>query len=293
MELLQLKYFQTVARYEHITQAAKELNIAQPSLSIMISRLEGELGIPLFKRKGRNIELNEFGKAFLRHVNRIFIELGNAKQEAQELAGVQNCLISLATTSTRFLSGLLKEFLLIHPEARFRQFVASIQETRDYLQADEIDFCITSPPIEGPEIESITLLEDEILLAVPATHRFAGRSSIRLEEVADDHFISLIECYSFREITDNLCRLAGFTPNVVFEGDTLLMSELLQLGAGIALLPESACKQYSPAAFSVVLLKIEKPLCRRTIGLSWLQHKYLSEVARSFYPFVVDYYKTF
>jgi DNA-binding transcriptional LysR family regulator len=61
MELLQLRHFQIVARLQHISRAAEELNITQPSLSIMISRLEDELGVRLFDRKGRSIKLNEAG----------------------------------------------------------------------------------------------------------------------------------------------------------------------------------------------------------------------------------------
>ena len=64
MELLQLKYFQTVAYMEHISKAAKKLNISQPSLSLMIKRLEDEMGTPLFDRIGRNIQLNDSGKYF-------------------------------------------------------------------------------------------------------------------------------------------------------------------------------------------------------------------------------------
>jgi len=75
MELLQLKYFQTVARQEHMTRAAAELGIAQPALSQTISRLEAELGISLFERVGRGIRLSEFGKAYALRVERIFQEL--------------------------------------------------------------------------------------------------------------------------------------------------------------------------------------------------------------------------
>ena len=64
MELLQLQYFQAVARTGNITQAAKELYISQPCLSRSISRLEQSLGVALFDRKGRNIVLNQYGKAF-------------------------------------------------------------------------------------------------------------------------------------------------------------------------------------------------------------------------------------
>ena len=64
MELSQLKYFEIVAKHEHITRAAEELHIAQPSLSKAISRLEAELGVELFDRQGRNIKLNSFGRVF-------------------------------------------------------------------------------------------------------------------------------------------------------------------------------------------------------------------------------------
>lgn len=83
MELLQLKYFQTVAYTEHISKAAEQLKIAQPSLSLTIKRLENELGTNLFERKGRNIKLSSAGKILLKHVNRIFTEIENAQTEIQ------------------------------------------------------------------------------------------------------------------------------------------------------------------------------------------------------------------
>jgi len=65
MELLQLKYFRTIARFEHMTRAAEELHIAQPALSKTVSLLEKELGVLLFDRRGRNIFLNQYGKILL------------------------------------------------------------------------------------------------------------------------------------------------------------------------------------------------------------------------------------
>ena len=69
MELTQLRYFQVAAYYEHISRAAAELNISQPALSTMISRLERELGVSLFDHNGRSIVLNQNGKRFLKRVN--------------------------------------------------------------------------------------------------------------------------------------------------------------------------------------------------------------------------------
>lgn len=95
MDLLQLKYFQTVARLEHMTQAAKALSIARPSLSQTIAHLEDELGIPLFERQGRRIRLNAFGRALLLHVERLFRELDEARQELADLAGTEHGQIAL------------------------------------------------------------------------------------------------------------------------------------------------------------------------------------------------------
>lgn len=81
MDLLQLQYFQVVARLENITHAAKELHVAQPSISKTIARLEESLGVPLFERSGRRIRLNRFGEAFLRRVERCFNELNDGQRD--------------------------------------------------------------------------------------------------------------------------------------------------------------------------------------------------------------------
>ena len=78
MNLNQLYYFQKIAKLQHYHQAAKELNISQPSLSRSISNLEDELGVSLFQKNGRNIELTKYGRIFLEHVNRILEEINIA-----------------------------------------------------------------------------------------------------------------------------------------------------------------------------------------------------------------------
>ncbi len=64
MEIQQLEYFKTVAEMQHMTQAAEKLNISQPALSKSISNIEQEIGVPLFDRQGRSINLNRYGKLF-------------------------------------------------------------------------------------------------------------------------------------------------------------------------------------------------------------------------------------
>lgn len=291
MDFLQLKYFQVVARLEHVTRAAEQLSIAQPSLSQSIARLEEELGVPLFDRQGRRIRLNQFGRTFLKRVERIFLELDEGKREVADLAGLENGAISLAVASTQPLPELLSSFLASYPRVRFRLFQQhALATVIQQLEHGEIDLCISSPPIEQPGITWVPLLTEEIFLLVPAGHRLAGRGSIRLVEAADEPFISLKPGYGMRDLLDKLCAEAGFVPNVAFEGDeSATVRGFVTAGLGVSIVAGRGW-QIGPANQPVVFLHIEEPVCRRTIGLAWLEDRYLSEAARRFQQFVIDYF---
>lgn len=288
MELLQLKYFKTVARTEHITKAAQELHISQPALSVTISRLEEELGVPLFDRIGRKIQLNTFGKAFLKQVDTALEALEVGKRQVTDMAGLEHGSVFIATTTLNRVSELLTPFLALYPHINFRITQASTEELKvQLLEKGEIDFCFTPSPIEQPGIYSLPLMTEEIVLAVPSTYRLKDRHRIKLSEVADDPFISLKPGYSFREITDNFCRLAGFTPNIVCEGDEpAATSGLVRTGLGVAFLPIAAKKELPP----LTLLHIEEPICQWTSHLLWNEKHYLSLAAQTFREFVVQHY---
>lgn len=127
MELTQLRYFQVAAYYEHISRAAAELNISQPALSTMISRLERELGVSLFDHNGRSIVLNQNGKRFLKRVNHILMEVEDSKRELQDMADENDSSISLAVSSSQFLQGI-HAFMYQHPNYKWNQRVAENKE---------------------------------------------------------------------------------------------------------------------------------------------------------------------
>lgn len=289
MDLLQLKYFQTVARIEHITNAAEELHISQPSLSKVIARLEDDLGVPLFERKGRQIKLNNYGKTFLRRVNRIFTELEDGKHELSEMRGNENNKISVALNVMSLIPELLKEYLKKFPHTRFRQTIGTIAEMQQLLENGSVDYCIASPPIEGQNIEHIHLFTEELCLIVPKGHRFEGRDSINLAEAADEKFVGLKKGFGMHDLADKLCRQAGFTPDIVFESDTSSkIAELVSIGFGVALHPIVPWRNLN--AEHPVFLHIKEPVCTREIGLSYVYGHYMSQSAKQFKDYVIEYF---
>lgn len=300
MDLLQLKYFQTVARLEHMTQAAKALSIAQPSLSQTIAHLEDELEIPLFERQGRRIRLNAFGRALLQHVERVFRELDEARQELADLAGTEQGQIALSVIVPQVLPELLGAFQTLHPHISFRLFHQhALQAVQQQLERGEVDVCLTSPPLEQEGIDWqegigwVPLLSEEIYLVVPLNHPLAERESIHLSDVAHDPFISLRAGDSLRELTDRFCRQAGFTPSIVFEGDEIeTLRGLVGAGLGVFLCPRLMVRSAAQRApLPVRVLPITAPRCQRVIGLAWRETHYLSRAAQQFRAFVIQYFQ--
>lgn len=289
MDLLQLHYFSTVARMEHMTKAAQSLQIAQPALSMMIARLEADLGVPLFDRDKRQIKLNAYGKAFLAKVNIALTALEDGKRELNDMSGIERGQIKLGVTTLNRLSNILSPFVQAHPNVKFRITQITTEEMKiELLESGEIDLCLTAALSPRPGIISLTLITEEIRLAVPLTHRLAHRSSIRLEELAEESFISLKPGNSIRDLMDIKCAEAGFTPDYVCEGDdTGSINSLVRSGIGIAFVPQAAMNQVKQLTF----LRIENEGCYLNIQLTWPEKRYLSLAARSFRDFVVEQYK--
>jgi DNA-binding transcriptional LysR family regulator len=295
MELQQLKYFACVARHEHFTRAAEELYIAQSSLSRAVAKLEEELGVPLFERTGRQVKLNRMGRLFLQRVERVLLELEEARRELADLSGAEQGQVALAilpTFGAQLLPGLLSEFKIKHPGISFRLYQNSATAMVDQLQEGEIDLCISAPLIQRSGVSWVELMSEEMYLAVPPDHRLSKRGSIRLAEVAEESFVSLKHGYGIRDLTDNLCRLAGFEPEIAFEGEEIgTMRSLVAAGLGVALIPALAWQ--GVAGPLPIRLHVSEPECRRPVGLAWVEGRYLSAAARLFRDFVVEYFRRF
>lgn len=290
MELLQLQYFKKVAELEHMTHAAEALNIAQPSLSKAISRLEEDLGVRLFERYNRQIKLNENGRIFLRRVNAVLHELQEAERELHALNQKTDHTIRLSVTIPRVLPDLISSFLEEEPQVHFKQYVQSVPKMKEKLRSGELDFCISSVPIQDEDIEWQPLMTEEILLIAPPGHWLGTKSHISLYELRDEAFVSMNEGYGIRNLTDKYCQLAGFQPHIAFEGDEPgVIGELVNKGLGIAFIPSVSLMGNKTAHLPVI--RLQDPICERTIGLAWSTRRYHSPIAKKFQGFLSDYFE--
>ncbi|WP_433015207.1 LysR family transcriptional regulator [Kribbella sp. CA-294648] len=277
MDLNTLRQFLVVARLEHLSRAADELHVAQPSLSRTIARLESELGTPLFDRAGR-LQLNDAGKLFRDYVERGLGELDAGRRAVTE-AGEAFGTVRLASETLFTLTGPLAAFRRAHPAVEIELHQLSAEEMGRRLRAQEVDLCVASQPLRGVGLEAVQLFEEPVGVGMPAGHPLAERPSVTVEELADQPFITARKGHWLRLLLDRLFAGSGLTARIVCETDEAgAIAELISAGLGIGLVPGLARR----TALQVpgVWIAVDHPDCRRTTTLYWGAGSRLSPAAQ-------------
>ncbi|ROO87737.1 transcriptional regulator [Actinocorallia herbida] len=278
MELNALRQFLVVARLEHLSRAADELRIAQPSLSRTIARLEGELGVPLFDRSGR-LRLNDTGRLFRDHVERALGELEAGRRAVTEAAGRGLGAVRLASETFLTLTGPLSAFKRSHPEAEIGLHWSPPEDMARRLRAQEIDLCVASQPINAEGLEAVRLFEEEVGAAFPHDHPLAGRASVTIADLADQPFITARHGHWLRSLLDRLFAAHGLTPKIVCESDEhSAIADLISAGLGIGLVPAFARRSATRAPLAWI--PVDDPGARRTVTLYWTADGHPSAAAR-------------
>ena len=259
MEMHQLAYFESVSRHLHFTRAAEELHVAQPSVSQQIRKLETELGTPLFHRMKRHVALTEAGETFLPHAQAVLRRLEEARLEVQELSGLRKGTLAVGappSVGTHLLPAALAAFSRLHPGIALAFREAGSRTLLGLLEAGELDLAVVIQPIRHPVLETLPLLEEELLLAVPRHHPLAkGKGRVRLAQLRQEPFVLLRGgAYDLREQTLAACRRAGFEPLVALDGGEMdSMPRFVAAGIGIAILPAMVLSGLRPSATELVV----------------------------------------
>jgi len=285
MELHQLRYFLAVARFRSFTRAAEHEHVAQPSLSQQIRKLEDELGGRLFDRLGRKIALTLLGARFLEHARRALEEVEGARHEATELLGLRRGAVALGaipTVAPYLLPRVLPVFRKAHPHISVTVHEDLTSALLVQLADGELDLALLSLPVRGGEFEAVPLYKEAMVLAVPRGHflRRRARGAVSFAEVAQEPFLLLKDGHCFRDDVLEICKRSRLSPHVAFEGgqfDTLVA--MVAAGAGITLLPETACPHFRRPGVTLVDLRPPRPT--RTIGFVRAKNKYLTPAARA------------
>ena len=241
MTLNQIYYFQTVARYENYRKAAEELYISQPSLSRSIASLESELGVLLFEKNGRGVNLTKGGKLFLEYADRIIDECEIAKNKMKEMAsdGGKIDIGYVFPLASHYIPHNVRDFLnkKENKNVTFNFFQYHTSAIAKKVRSGELDVGFGGY-IDKEEFEFFPVLSEEMVLITPKGHELESHKKVSIQELRNYPVIGYDRESWLGNYTKQLYRRLAFQPNIVVEcPDEHSIVALVSEDFGIALVP--------------------------------------------------------
>lgn len=287
MELTQLRYFLKAAKMKHITNASLELHIAQPALTKSIHKLEEELGVSLFYKNGRGVDLTEYGEYLASECESILAQIDDIPHRIGEMQSKTHRTVKIRMTAASVIvTGAIIEYSKLHPDIIF-----NVSQETDSI-SDDI-FVYSSVSDDSESQRNTYSIRERIFAAVPENiEKYAERTSVSLSELSEENFVCLMGSRQLRSICDNYCKTAGFVPNIIFESDNpSSVRNMIAARVGIGFWPEYSWGNASSETDGLHLLEITEPKCSRYIHISCSEQGAHNEHTLSFFEFLKNYFE--
>ena len=286
--------FVVLAQTCNYLQASDQLFISQSSLSKHIKALERELGVELFNRTTRKVQLTEHGRIFLPFARRIasagheaVVALDNARDNERRVLEIGSIPIMVPYGITK----LLHDFEREHPNVRLHISEGEADVLRDRLRKHTLDLAFIREwdgdvALDGDDSEFATIeyATDRLAAVLPAGHRLASRPALRLSELANEEFLLLPQGTVMNALITDACAAEGFVPEVRYRGTRAEnIIDLVARGMGVSLLMRTPAAYLTRTAVSII--DLEQPIVTK-IMLYRLRDQEPSAEARAFLDYL-------
>lgn len=235
------EWFLTLCDVGSMSATADLLGIPQSTLSRRLQRIEHDVGTRLFDRTAGGLRINSRGEVLRAHLSKSHAELVAGVEAVRRISDPDRGTIRfdfLHSLSTWLMPRLVRGHLSRRPGVEFALHQGPGVELSERVAAGLSDIAIATPRPTDPDLDFVLLASERQGIAVPREHRLATRRRVRLGEVAGESFATLLPGYGTRNVFDELCDEAGFTPRIVFEaGEIPTTGGLVSAGLALAVVP--------------------------------------------------------
>jgi DNA-binding transcriptional LysR family regulator len=291
MELRHLRTIAAVARHGSFSKAAEELHLAQSAVSQQIRRLEQELGVEVFRRTSRSVELTAEGGVILGYAHRVLREVDGLHSELGELTGLVRGEVRIGgmyPTGPYDLAEILAEFRARHPGVAINMLEDTQDDLLARLRADELDCAFTAvePDTLGDEYAATLIWEEEFVVALPVAHPLADADHVTFEALAGEDLIAYRENSALRRRLERTMADRGLAPrNAFICTEMAAVRALVSKGLGLAVIPRSAAEQEGPP---IVLRPIGPERFTWPVALVWRARRRQPAAAKAFLAVALD-----
>jgi DNA-binding transcriptional LysR family regulator len=291
MELRHLRTIVAVAHHRSFTKAAEELFLAQSAISQQLSRLEAEIGIQIFRRSSRSVELTEEGKVILAHAKRVLAEFDDMQGEMEALTGVMRGTMRIGGIypfGPYDLYGVFADYRERYPGVAIHMVEDTQDEMLAKLRADELDcaFVSVDPGTIGSEFAGTLLWEEEFVVVAALDHPFASQRHCTWEDLIDEDLIAYRDNSALRRRFESTIGTRGIVPRNAFVCTEMsAVRALASKGLGVAVLPRSIAELDGP---SIVLRPFRPEPVTWPIALVWRTDRRQPPAAKAFLALALE-----
>ena len=282
MEFHQLRYVCAIADTGSFSRAAERCQIAQPSLSQQVLKLEKDLGAKLFDRLGRSVRLTEAGRAFVPYARSILSQRETARSSvADKCADVRGCVAvgAIPTIAPYLMPRYTATFTKKYPEAKLRIVEETTPILVESLRDLSIDLAILALPLRHKDLELVPLRTEPLFAVLPRNHPLAAAKSLALKDLRGESFVMLRDGHCFRDLSIAACTHARVTPRIAFEsGQFSSLFGMVAAGVGISLVPEMAIDTHAGCRY----VRLNDARATRTIVAAILRGRSFNRVQQAF-----------
>jgi DNA-binding transcriptional LysR family regulator len=269
LDVRRMRVLREVAARGSFSAAAEALSFTQSAVSQHVAALEREAGTQLVERRRRGVRLTEAGRVLVGHADAILARIDCAEEELAALAGLRGGrlrLVSFQSGGATLAPRAVAAFHERHPQVELSMLEAEPDEAGERLRSGEVDLALvydheSTPGLLAPDLQLTHLLDDRYDAILPTGHALAGRARLSLSDLSGDPWVASTSVCGCRQITESVCRDAGFEPRVAFEADeTQAAQALVAAGVGVTMLPQLALTTLHPG---VVARRLSNPPVRR------------------------------
>lgn len=293
MDFGQVEAFLEVATHKSFSRAAEVLQLTQPSVTARIQALERALGEELFERSGRGVRLTDAGNAFLPYAERILQTLREGRDAVEEVRNIQLGSLRLGaaiTISTYVLPRILRTFCQRYPGIDVLIRTGRSEQVLNMLLSDEVQVGLVRS-LSNPEVETIHIYDDEIVLVCHPGHPFAKAGKAKVSEAAVEPIVLFDRGSSYYGLIHSFFREAGVIPNVAMELDSLEATKrMVEEGLGIALVPLVTIERELAAGTLVRVDLVDAEPITRPISLVFRRHRRRPRTVQAFIDALAEIY---
>ena len=280
----QIEAFLRVAEAKNFTRAGESIGLSQPALSLLINQFEQEIGLKLFDRTTRSVELTHAGREFLPDAERIFLDIENSTQRLKNVAAVQHGRLRI-TALPSLCATILPRSLQVY-RTSFPGITVQIDEALagplvETVARGSCDFGIgvELDPRDGVRFEA--LFDDELILLCHSKSPYADNNSVPWRQLNGETIIAMGEATSVRRTIDYACAKSDVILSHSFEVDYMAsVIGLVRFGLGISILPSTALTDLNLE--NIVMVRLVEPVAKREVGILSRSDRVLSPAASSF-----------